>query len=178
MGAVKACKNLARIVGSALLTFEELTTLVAQIEAILNSRPLTPLSADPDNLEVLTPGHFLIGRPLVSITEADVMDVNVSRLNRYQLLEQIKQNFWKRWSVEYLTQLQQRYKWKRIQNTMQEGVMVLLRDQNTPPMLWRLGRVTRMYPGKDGLIRVVDVKTNTGIYQRPVTKLSILPIET
>jgi len=60
---------------------------------------------------------------------------------------------------------------------MREGV-VLLRDQNAPPMLWRLGRVIRTYPGKDGSIRVVDVKTNTEIYQRPVTKLSILPIET
>jgi len=56
--------------------------------------------------------------------------------------------------------------------------MVLLRDQNVPPMLWRLGRVIRTYPSKDGLIRVVDVKTNTGTYQRPVTKLSILSIET
>jgi len=102
--AVKVVKNrLTKIVGSTSLIFEELTTVVTQIEAVLNSRPLTPMSSDPADLSVLTPGHFLIGRPLVAICEPDITDVSVNRLNRYQLLEQIRQNFWKRWSVEYLT---------------------------------------------------------------------------
>lgn len=110
--AVKSCKNhLTKVVGLTPLSFEELTTIVAQIEAILNSRPLTPLSADPTDLNALTPGHFLIGRPLTSIIEFDLTDIKIGRLNRHQVLEQIKQ---KRWSIEYLTQLQQRVKWQEI----------------------------------------------------------------
>ncbi|XP_039306065.1 uncharacterized protein LOC120357974 [Solenopsis invicta] len=176
--AVKACKNhLTKVVGSTSLTFKELTTVTAQVEAILNSRPLTPLSADPSDLNALTPGHFLIGRPLVSISEINLTDVNVNRLNRYQLLEQIKQNFWKRWSLEYLTQLQQRNKWKKVHDTIKEGTIVVLRELNIPPMNWRLGRVVKIHQGKDGLIRVVDVKTSTGIYQKPLTKICMLPIE-
>jgi len=176
--AVKACKNhLTKVIGSTCLSFEELTTVTTQVEAILNSRPLTPLSTDPSDLNALTPGHFLIGRPLVSVSEMDLTDVNVNRLNRYQLLEQIRQNLWKRWSVEYLTQLQQRNKWKEVRDTIRKGTMVVLRDQNTPPMNWRLGRIIDVHHGKDGLIRVVDVKTSTGTYQRPLTKICILPVE-
>lgn len=85
--AVKSCKShLAKTIGSSSLTFEELATLMAQLEAILNSRPLTPMSADPRDLNALTPGHFLIGRSLVSLAEPDVTHININRLNRYQLL--------------------------------------------------------------------------------------------
>ncbi|XP_067217398.1 uncharacterized protein [Linepithema humile] len=89
--AVKAVKiRLIKIIGPTSLTFEKLTTIVIQIEAILNSRPLTPTSADPDDLEALTPGHFLIGRPFVAICEPDVADLKVNRLNRYQFMEQMR----------------------------------------------------------------------------------------
>jgi len=176
--AVKAVKNrLTKIVSSNPLTFEELTTVITQIEAILNSRPLTPMSTDPTDLNALTPGHFLIGRPLIAVSEPDTTDISVNRLNRYQLLEQMKQNFWKRWSIEYLTQLQQRTKWKEARDSIRENTMVVLRERSIPPMNWRLGRIVKVYPGKDGLSRVVDVRTSSGIYQRSLSKLCILPIE-
>ncbi|XP_011858760.1 PREDICTED: uncharacterized protein LOC105556288 [Vollenhovia emeryi] len=176
--AVKSCKNhLTKVAGLTSLTFEELTTVVTQVEAILNSRPLTPMSADPTDLNALTPGHFLIGRSLASIVEPDVLDVKMNRLNRYQVLEQMRQSFWKRWSTEYLTQLQHRTKWKEVQAIVREGTMVVLREQGTPPLNWRLGRITEVHPGKDGLVRVVEVKTTTGIYQRPLSKICILPVE-
>ncbi|XP_018400802.1 PREDICTED: uncharacterized protein LOC108778188 [Cyphomyrmex costatus] len=126
--------------GSTLLTFEELSTVIAQVETILNSRPLTPMSTDPSDLQALTSGHFLIGRPLVAITEADLTDISTNRLYRYQLLERMKQTFWKRWSSEYLTQLQQRNKWKRVQVTIKIGTVVVLRNANTPLMNWRIGK--------------------------------------
>ncbi|XP_011883579.1 PREDICTED: uncharacterized protein LOC105570748 [Vollenhovia emeryi] len=176
--AVKSCKgHLTKVIGPTSLTFEELTTVVVQVEAILNSRPLTPMSTDPADFNALTPGHFIIGRPLVSILEPDLADVKVNRLKRYQVLEQIRQSFWRRWSVEYLTQLQQRVKWKEVENTIKKDTMVILRDPNVPPMRWRLARVIKVHPGKDGLVRVVNVKTSAGVFQRSLSKICVLPIE-
>jgi len=70
---------------------------------------LTSLSSDPDDLEVLTLGHFLIGTSLITLPE-DVSDIALNRSNRYELFIKMHQNFWRRWSKEYITQLQQRTK--------------------------------------------------------------------
>ena len=93
--AVKAVKyHLRRVMGNLLLTYEEFMTVIVQIEACLNSRPLSPLSVDPNDLNPLTPGHFLIGAPLRSLPEPDLKNVKTGRLNRYQLLTQTMQHFW------------------------------------------------------------------------------------
>lgn len=97
-----------RILGSQHLTFEELSTMFSQLEAILNSRPLTPLSTDPNDLSPLTPGHFLIGRSLTSLPSPGLLDVTVNRLNRYQHIEQMRQHFWERWRQDNLNKIQQR----------------------------------------------------------------------
>jgi hypothetical protein len=79
---IKSVKNhLKRILGSHNLTYEEMTTVLTQIEGCLNSRPLIPMSEDPDDLAVLTPGHFLIGEPLNSLPEPDLTDVKINRLS-------------------------------------------------------------------------------------------------
>ncbi|XP_018370063.1 PREDICTED: uncharacterized protein LOC108765716 [Trachymyrmex cornetzi] len=159
--------------------YEELYTLLTRIEACLNSRPLCPLTDDGTDLAALTPAHFLIGVPLTSLPEVDVSDEPVNRLTRHQLLTQMRQHFWQRWSREYLTQLQQRHKWiEESKANIKIGTMVLLRNENTPPMHWRLGRVVAVHPGKDGLIRVIDVKTSNGVLQCSLPKICILPIET
>lgn len=73
---------------NAHLTFEEFSTVLAQVEAILNSRPLSPLSPDPKDLTPLTPAHFLVGRPLTTPASDDVIDVPVHRLQRFERVEQ------------------------------------------------------------------------------------------
>ncbi|XP_048506918.1 uncharacterized protein LOC125500006 [Athalia rosae] len=94
---VKSVKtHLRKIIGNALLTFEELYTTFSLIEACLNSRPLTPISNDPDDLIPLTPGHFLIGEPLTALPQPDLLDVPLNRLTRYQRITQLKQHFWSR----------------------------------------------------------------------------------
>lgn len=175
--AVKSAKNLLkRIVGDRVLTFEELSTIFCKVESILNSRPLTPLSSDPSDLEVLTPGHFLIGQPLLALPERDLCEVSVHRLRRWQLLQQITQSFWKRWHREYLHTLQQRGRWLKSEQNLQVGDLVVIVEPNLPPLQWRMARVTKLYPGTDGAVRVVDVKTATGSLQRPVVKLCKLHV--
>nr|CAI5837862.1 unnamed protein product [Callosobruchus analis] len=85
-GVKKFKHHLKRVLGDASLTFEEFTTLIIQIEAILNSRPLCPLSSDPNDLTPLSPAHFLIGRSLVATPDEELTDVKMSRLTRYQLV--------------------------------------------------------------------------------------------
>ncbi|XP_018054214.1 PREDICTED: uncharacterized protein LOC108691087 [Atta colombica] len=92
------------------LTFEEMQTTLYEIEAILNSRPLLPLSADPNDLAYLSSGHFLVSTPLNGLPCVDLSDVNENRLLRWQRVEQIRQYFWRRWSNEYLHSLQARTK--------------------------------------------------------------------
>jgi len=81
-GLKSAKSHMKRVIGNSLLTFQEMKTLLFQIEACLNSRPLCPLSEDPDSLPVLTPGHFLIGESLTAVPEPSVLDTPANRLNR------------------------------------------------------------------------------------------------
>jgi len=104
--AVKGVKHhLRRVIGKTTLTFEEMTTLLAEVEACLNSKPLRALSDDPDDLDALTPGHFLIGAPLNAVPEASLLDVSPNQLGRWRLLQQMRDHLWQRWSKEYLRKL-------------------------------------------------------------------------
>lgn len=174
--AVRSAKRLlVRIMGVHTFTYEELTTVLCRIEAVLNSRPLTPATNDPNDLESLTPGHFLIGQPLLAIPPRvpDVPDRPI--VNRWKLLNQCHQAFWRRWSTEYLHTLQERVKWTDNPPNIKINDMVTIRDNTAPPLEWRLGRVTELLPGPDGVVRVARVLTSRGTVTRPVVKLVILP---
>ncbi|XP_051161138.1 uncharacterized protein LOC127281463 [Leptopilina boulardi] len=154
--AVKSFKHhLKRVITDQLLTFEEINTLVIEIEAVLNSRPLTPISSDPNDLLVLTPGHFLIGDALTSLPEEDFQDTPTNKLSTWQHLQKLRQHFWGRWSKEYLNNLNTRVKWADGNHQIKEGTVVVIKEDNLPPMQWALGRVTETHPGEDGIIRVV-----------------------
>lgn len=175
--AVKSTKtHLKKLISNANLTYEELTTVVIQIEAVLNSRPICPMTNDPSDLDVLTPGHFLIGRPLISLPEPSYLDRNEHRLNRWQRIQHMVQTFWNRWQTEYLHQLQQRNKWTTCAPNLAVESLVLIKDDRMPPSKWSLGRVLKVKTGKDGLVRVATVKTQTGEVDRPITKLCMLPM--
>lgn len=88
------------------------------------------------------------------------------------------QQFWHQWSRDYLSQLQQRPKWKRKIENVQVGQVALYREDNSPPTKWPLARITEIHPGKDGHTRVITLKTSDGrMMKRPIEKISILPIE-
>ena len=95
--AVKSTKmHLKQILGNVKLTFEEFSTVLTQIEASLNSQPLVPLPNDDDGIETLTPGHFLIGRPLKALSDSSFSYADsLSLLKRWQLCQALTRHFWK-----------------------------------------------------------------------------------
>ena len=171
---IKCVKHhLRRVVAQATLHFEELSTVLTQIEAMLNSRPLISLSNDPNDLQALTPSHFLTGSTLNGLP--DPPDNHCMPLTRrWSLVQSISNDFWKRWSTEYLPMLQRRDKWTKDESCLNINDLVLLAEDNTLPLQWVLGRVTNLIPGSDGIVRVVDVKTSRGVLRRPVVKLRVL----
>lgn len=149
MAAVKSCKHyLRRVLPNANLTFEEFATLLCEIESILNSRPLTPMSDDPSDLSVLTPSHFLVGNQGRTIPERILTDIPNNRLSRWQLVQTIRQHFWNRWYKDYIHQLQQRSHHRQPRGiALEVGQLVLLKEDNLPSYKWRLGRILHVHPG-------------------------------
>lgn len=177
--AVKSAKHhLTRVVRGMKLTLSELQTLLCQVEACLNSRPLTPLSSDPNDLEPITPAHFLIGGPMIFHPEPVYEDKQIMYLKRWKLVQCMLQGFWKRWYKEYLPQLQIRNKWTSEAKAIITGDLVIIKDDNIPPIKWNLARVINTHPGKDGIVRVATVRTANGTQiNRPIIKLCRLPVE-
>ncbi|XP_076295805.1 uncharacterized protein LOC143216540 [Lasioglossum baleicum] len=174
--AVKSFKHhVKRVVGEELFTYEQFTTFVIEIEAILNSRPLTPLSSDPNDIPALTPGHFLIGDSLTCLAETDFSTTSSNRLSTWQHIQKVKQDFWARWYKEYVNQLNIRHKWTQGSHDITQGTLVVLRVDNLPPLCWQLGRIVQIHPGADGITRAVTVRTTHGVYKRNVKKLAPLP---
>ncbi|XP_075157657.1 uncharacterized protein LOC142230924 [Haematobia irritans] len=169
---VKSFKShLKKTIPDMTFTFEELSTILARIESCLNSRPLSPASDDPNDLSPLTPGHFLIGAPMLSPAEPDLSSDNITLANRWKRLKIISQHFCQRWKSEYLRELHRRYKWKRQQENVKLHDLVIIRDDRLPENDWKLGRIVHLYPGSDDNSRVVDLRTSNGVIRRPITKL-------
>lgn len=179
--AVKSMKyHMKRIIGPRVMEYRQFQTLLCNIEAALNSRPLTPLTDDPDDLLALTPGHFLINRPFAAVPEFRyVNESNVEGKKLWIERQKMFKHFWERWHKEYLTTLQERKKWRREKENIKIGQLVIIRDENLPPTQWKMARIVELLPGKDGLVRNVLVKAKLGVVlKRPVQKLCILPVET
>ncbi|GJQ78647.1 hypothetical protein Trydic_g11750 [Trypoxylus dichotomus] len=176
--AIKSAKAiLFKVIGSAYLTYESLYTVLTQVEAVVNSRPLLPLTNDPEDCSFLTPSHFLIGDTLMNVPESDVSEIPTNRLKLYEHLQKITQHFWKRWSFEYLTSLHQRSKWTKSHPNLTIGDLVIIKDDNLPKMCWNVGRITSLHLEDDGVCRVVSVLVRAKIVKRSVQKLCKLPID-
>lgn len=132
---VRAVKyHLHRVIGEQTLTYEELSTLLCQVEACLNSRPLSAMSNDPKDFTALTPGHFLMGEALVSVPEPCLADTPPERLHiRWQLVSHMRDHVWKRWQRGYLQTLQLLAKWRKREDNVLLDTLVLVRDELSPP---------------------------------------------
>ena len=174
--AVKSMKrHMKRVLGTTPFTFEELTTISCQVEACLNSRPLLPITShNQDGLSTLTASHFLLYQSPGSYPEDPRITGTQDTLKRFHQCQAMVQHIWQRWSREYLHTLQGRTKWQHQSPNLQVGDVVVLRHEKTFSCHWPLATILEVYPGDDGLVRVARIKTATGIYNRPVAKLSLL----
>lgn len=168
--------HLKSIASCANLLYEEFYTFLLQIESILNSRPLSPLSTDPSDYEPLTPAHFLIGR-FSTVADPDLGHVNEGKMSNWQRVQSLQQHLWKRWSKEYVSELQRLTKWREPFPEPRVGTLVILKQDNVPPCKWRLGRVTETHRGRDNVVRVATVETSSGRFSRALTRLCPLPVD-
>lgn len=171
--------HLRPTIGSRVLTKDDLYQLAVQIEGCMNSRPLWPMSDQPDDLLPLTPADFVLAKKILPQPMAeDVADVPENKITSFGMRQKMLQQFWRRWREEFLADKQQRTKWLKIEKNIKVGDMVIVRNENLPPAVWALGRVSHVHKASDGIVRTVVVKTATGELVRPIGKLCLLPPET
>ncbi len=174
--AVKSVKVLLRkVIGSNVLSYEELDTLTKEISADLNSRPLVQMDSAPeDGIEPLTPGHFITFKPLVSLPE-NIPVKNIACNKRWSLVQRLSKDFWKRWFSEYIQTLNRYTKWNRLTKNYKVGDVVFCKGlPETPRRTWPLARVVALHPGGDGLVRVVTLLAGGKEYKRPTNKFILL----
>jgi hypothetical protein len=127
------------------------------------------------DLNALTSGHFLIGEAITSLPKHDLTTRATNWLDRWCRVQQFSQQLWKRWSKEYLNQLQVRYKWAEEKGSkLMIGAVILIREENISPLNWKLGHVLRVVPRSDGVVRSAWIKTASGEFHRASRNLSIL----
>lgn len=150
-------------------------TLLFEVAGLLNCRPLTYVSSDPNDYRPLTPNDFLAKAPTQNAPAGDFGDANP--LKQYNYLQRCVNLFWDLWIKIYLQTLVVRRKWKQPKVNIRIGEAVMIMD-HLPRGTWRTGRVTEVFPGHDGLVRVVNVKTEDGtIFLRPIHKLCSLELD-
>ena len=174
--AVRSMKyHLKRVMGPLILSFKELTTVACQVEACLNSRPILAINShNDDGISTLTSGHFLMMKPPTAYPSdpSPMKEPNLS--TKWKMCQAIIQHFWSRWHREYLQTLQARTKWTRTQPNLQEGDIVVLKEDKLFTCHWPIAKIIKTYPGSDGLVRVALIKTSTSTFKRPVNKLALL----
>ena len=153
---------------------EGIMTLMCEVEAILNARPLTKVSDDPRDMNALTPNHLLLLKSNESFPPGVFKRNDQYSQRRWRQIQYMAEMFWKRWVKEYLPILQSRQKWHEVTRNIAEGDIVLVVEQNIPRGDWPLGRIIEVNRGRDGLVRSARVKTMKSILVRPVNKLCLL----
>lgn len=148
---------------------EALQTVLCEVEAIMNDRPITTVTNDKNDVEPLTPNHLLLLKTKPVMPPEDIY----SR-RRWRQIQYLADLFWRKWVREYLPIMQPRNKWNKVRRNLQPGDLVVIVDNTAPRNSWVLGRVLQTQPGSKGLVRSALIKTKTGILQRPVNKLCLI----
>jgi hypothetical protein len=141
----------------------------------MNNRPLTYVGSDPDDVEPLTPAHFLAAGQLIPLLPSEIQVEEVSPKRRWLFLQSIMSKIWKRcMQKEYLPCLQRRPKWNQTVRDLEPGDLVLILDPNQPRGRWLRGKIEETFPDDRNVVRSAKVLTQNGVLHRPVTKLILL----
>ncbi|XP_075150827.1 uncharacterized protein LOC142224934 [Haematobia irritans] len=170
-------KVMAHIVTEKAPQLETFRSLLIEAENIVNSRPLTHLPITIDDPQPLTPNHFLLGCCNSTQTPSPFYPQNLCLRKQWKILKSLKDCWWRRWIREYLPDLIRRAKWCSPKTTINIGSLVYLIDADVSRSNWRLGRIVRLFPSKDGIVRSAEVRTSAGILRRPLSKLAIIETE-
>ena len=167
------------------VTDEILSTLLCEVEDILNHRPLTPVTTDIDDDEPLTPNHLLKLQTTVKLPPGKFQDHDLHHRKRWRIVQHLADVFWRRWRKQYVPQLIARQKWTSVQPSHEVGDLVLVVDQLLPRNMWCLGRIESVKNGRDGLVRSAQVRVSryssankfhigSKVLDRPISKLILL----
>ncbi|UYV84874.1 hypothetical protein LAZ67_X003824 [Cordylochernes scorpioides] len=166
---------LFRILGQTSLGYEELSTVMCDVESLMNTRPLTYLTKESEDLAPLTPSLFLHEVREVGVPDLDLID-NQTLSRKYQYIKRVREDLRERFRIEYFGFLRQETRRLKTTIPFKVGDMVLIGQESLKRLHWPLARIIQLYPGKDGLVRVAKVKTSSGDKIRPIQKLYNLEI--
>ena len=171
---VKSCKRaLKKAIGEQVLSPFELYTCLLEVGNLVNQRPIGRVPNDPDDGKYLCPNDMLLGRATSEVPQGPFNDTKNPR-RRVEFVQKIVDSFWKRWSKDVLPALVTRKAWHTERRNVEVDDIIVMADNNAIRGKWAIGRVIEVYPGTDGRVRNIKVKTTAGVYSRPVTKISVI----
>ncbi|XP_035225825.1 uncharacterized protein LOC118198292 [Stegodyphus dumicola] len=172
--------SLKRLLGRTSVSFQELGVILIETEAVINSRHLTCVFSDPNEREPLTPGYFLIGRRLLTLPQGTQgIPFSESQLLKMRRYQDLLNRIWKRWKASYFLELRSAHQSRSVNRPeeLPENTVVLIKDDNAPRLVWRMGIVTELRSGRDGRVRACTERLSNGtLVRRPVQLLCALEL--
>lgn len=162
------------VLSQQVLDDEGLQTLICEVEAILNDRPITKLSEDPMDLEALTPNHLLLLKTKPILSPGLFVKEDLYLRRRWRQVQYMADLFWKRWTQEYLPLIQERQQWSKVKRNFGPGDIVVVVDSTAPRGSWLMGRILETKADAQGLVRTVRLQTKNNILDRPITKICLI----
>lgn len=162
---------LKKVLGRASLVVEELETVLIEIEAVINHRPLTYVHEE--ETLILSPDRFLVGKKIGNLPPVNIKSTKEILYKAYRYRERLLNNFWRTFFKEYLLNLRSANHVKNPSPSVNLNVndIVIINEEPLPRNMWRLGRVLKVFTGRDGLIRSCELKTEKCVIRRPVQLL-------
>lgn len=157
------------------LTHEVLSTLMAEVCAIVNSRPLIPVSSDPEAPDVLSPSLLFTQKRPDATYEVPIFGSKEALRSQWKLVQYLADHFWSRWRTEYLDTLQKRTKWHSEGEVFKKGDVVLVKNEDSHRNQWPLGVVEEVFQSEDSRVRKTRVAVSRNgsrsSYVRPICQL-------
>ena len=171
---VKSCKlTLKKAIGDQVLTPFELHTCLLEVANLVNQRPIGRIPNDPDDGSYLCPNDILLGRASSQVPQGPFRQTQNPR-HRFEFVQKIVDSFWTRWTRDVFPSLLPRKKWHSEKRNVRVDDFVIVQSPNAVRGKWNVGRIINVYPGQDGRVRNVKIKTRDGEYQRPISKIAVI----